>query len=77
MKFKVITPQGVLYDKQIDRATFPGTLGEFTVLRNHAPILTTLRKGTIYIVTGEQTETIEVETGIAEVKQNNIRVLLG
>ncbi|MDL2265173.1 ATP synthase F1 subunit epsilon [Parabacteroides sp. OttesenSCG-928-G07] len=77
MTFKVITPQGVLYDKQIDSATFPGTLGDFTVLRNHAPLLTTLRKGAIRIVTGGQTETIEVETGIAEIKQNNIRVILG
>lgn len=77
MKFKVITPKGVICDKTIDSVTFPGTLGEFTVLRNHAPLLTTLRKGNIHIVSGEDTESIEVENGIAEVKQNNIRVILG
>ncbi|MDH6304755.1 F-type H+-transporting ATPase subunit epsilon [Parabacteroides sp. PF5-5] len=77
MKFKIITSQGVICDKEVSSATLPGTLGEFTVLQNHAPILTSLRKGTIYIVTGEQTETIEVETGVAEVKQNNIQVILG
>lgn len=77
MKFKVITPQGILLDKQIDRVTLPGVLGELTVLHDHAPLLTTLRRGTIHIMSGGQTETIEVETGIAEVKQNNIRVILG
>ncbi len=77
MKFKVITPKGVIYNKEVDSATFPGMLGEFTVLRNHAPLLTTLKKGTIQVVADGQTETIEVETGIAEVKQNNIRVILG
>ncbi len=76
MEFKVITPKGVIYNKKIDRITFPGALGEFTVLHNHAPILTTLQKGIIHVVINGEKETLEVEKGIIEVKQNKIRAIL-
>lgn len=76
MEFKVITSHGVVCDKEVSSITLPGTLGDLTILHNHASILTTLRKGTISIMTNEQKETLEVERGIAEVKHNKVRVIL-
>lgn len=61
---------------QVDKATLPGSLGSFMVLKNHAPLLSTLCKGKIrYTVQGNAEEKeIEVQDGIVEVRQNKIWV---
>lgn len=76
MEFTVITPKGILYHVLVDKASFPGSGGTFTVMRNHAPILSTLKKGKIiYNLKGEAEEKeLDVEDGIVEVKQNKIRI---
>lgn len=76
MKLTVITPRGVLYNIQVDKASFPGVLGSFSVMHNHAPILSILRKGKIrYKVPGQTGEQeIAIENGVVEIKQNQIRI---
>ena len=54
----------------------PGSSGSFEVLKNHAPIISTLDSGTIKIITDrDQKETIEINSGIIEVKTNKITIL--
>ena len=76
MKLEVITPERTLYSGSVESVTVPGTNGEFMVLSNHAPIISTLDEGKIKIV-GEKSgsETIEITGGIIEVKKNHIIVL--
>ena len=76
MKLEILTPEKSLFDGKINSLNVPGSKGSFTVLRNHAPIISTLEKGQIKIVTdSNKIEFIEILGGIIEVKKNFIIVL--
>ena len=78
MELTIITPSGVLCNAQVEKASFPGTKGAFTVLSNHAALVSTLGKGKIqYEVKGEAVEKeMDIERGMVEVKQNKIQVFI-
>ena len=61
---------------RVTSVKFPGTDGEFGVLNNHAPIISTLTKGKI-IVTDENDEVsdFEINGGVIEMQNNKIIVL--
>ena len=76
MKLEILTPEKTLYSGKINSIHLPGSMGSFTVLHNHAPIISTLVKGQIKIITEDKkTELIDILGGIAEVKRNSIIVL--
>ncbi len=76
MNLEVITPEKTLYQGEIISIHVPGSKGSFTVLKNHAPIISTLEKGELRIVTiDKRSESIDIQGGIIEVKKNNIIVL--
>ena len=76
MDMSVITPQGVTNHKEVDRITIPGSLGTFTILKGHAPLISKITKGKINFRTNNNTEEIEVENGIVEVKNNTVRLFM-
>ena len=79
---------------KINSAIFPGSDGSFQVLNNHAPIVSTLKKGKI-IIQGEilledtdymdtykiksdkEKTSLQIESGLMEMKKNSIKVLVG
>lgn len=76
MKLEIITPEKRLFDGQIKLVQVPGAKGSFEVLNNHAPIISTLTKGTIKVITDQdKKEFIEIMSGIIEVKANVITIL--
>ncbi len=76
MKLEIITPEKKLFEGKITSITVPGSKGPFMVLLNHAPVISTLDKGQIIIVTESNiTEIIDIEGGVIEVQRNNIIVL--
>ena len=76
MHLEIITPDKKVYDGEVDLVRFPGSDGSFAVLKNHAPIISTLQEGDIKIVTTDGNETyLQVSGGVVEVKNNHIIVL--
>jgi F-type H+-transporting ATPase subunit epsilon len=76
VKLEIITPEKKLFDGEINSITVPGSKGPFMVLHNHAPLISTLDKGQIKIVTkSSQEEFLDIEGGVIEVQRNNIIVL--
>lgn len=75
MTLKIISAQEILFEGEVSSVTLPGTMGEFTVLHNHASLLATLSAGTIRYAdaTGETLST-EIGAGIADVDRNVITV---
>jgi F-type H+-transporting ATPase subunit epsilon len=77
MKLEIISPHGVVLQKETAQVSLPGTVGTFTVLHNHAPIISTLREGKIVYQTHEKTEEeFEIEKGVVEVKKNRVMVFV-
>lgn len=76
MRLEVITPDKQLFEGDINLIQVPGTKGSFEVLRNHAPIISTLDKGIVRIVKENNMETeIDIISGVIEVNQNKIIIL--
>lgn len=76
MKIEIITPESKVYDGEIKSIRVPGKKGSFQVLKDHAPIISTLEEGTVFITDNDGKEIIyEISGGVIEVKMNKIILL--
>lgn len=53
MKISVLTPEREIFQGTVTSVKVPGTLGEFQILNNHAPIVSSLEPGVIHVVTAQ------------------------
>lgn len=74
LKLKIVSPERVVYDNVIDSIVVPGTLGQFEILENHAPIISTLEKGQVRFRTPQGEQTLDITTGFVTVKKNQVNV---
>lgn len=76
MKIEIITPDQKIFEGDIKSVRVPGQKGSFQVLKDHAPIVSTLDKGVVIIVDQQGVETrYEISGGVIEVKMNRIILL--
>ena len=76
VQFELVTPEKLLVSQPVDMVVVPGTEGNFGVLPGHAPLISTIRPGTIDIYEGRTiTMRIFVASGIAEVTPEGCTVL--
>jgi len=76
VKLELVTPSRLLLETETDMVVVPGGDGDFGVLPGHAPLLSTLRPGTLAIYDGEVvSERLFVAGGFVEVEDNRCVVL--
>ncbi len=76
MKLEIITPEKRLFDGKVRLVQLPGTIGSFEILRNHAPLISTLTQGKIKVITeNDDQQFFDIVSGIVEVKANVITIL--
>jgi F-type H+-transporting ATPase subunit epsilon len=76
MKIEIITPDKKVYEGDVKSVRVPGKKGSFQVLKDHAPIISTLENGNVIMVEQEGAEKIfEISGGVIEVKANKIILL--
>ena len=74
--FELVTPERLLLSDQVEMVVVPGTEGDFGVLPGHAPLLSTIRPGTIDVYEGRAVhQRIFISGGIAEVTPQRCTVL--
>lgn len=73
MELKIHSLEGTKFEGDVHQVSLPTTSGEITVLKDHIPLITTLKKGVIKC--GEVN--IPVEGGFAEVTKDKVVVLVG
>jgi len=73
--FELVSPEKLLFSGEVEQVDVPGAEGDFGVLAQHAPMVTTLRPGilTVHGAGGEQR--IVVLGGFAEVSADGLTVL--
>ena len=49
MHLEIVSPEATLFCGEVDSVIVPGTAGSFQMLNNHAPIVSTLKEGTVTI----------------------------
>lgn len=75
LSVQIVTPRSVAWSGQAIEVLAPGELGEFGVLTNHTPLLTTLRAGVVKVRTESGVERFVVGTGFAEAGPDRVVIL--
>ncbi len=75
LRLRVVTPERLLLDEEVDEVTAPGTIGEFGVLPNHITFLSSLQPGCLTYRQGTRVRALAVGGGFAEVVNNVMTVL--
>ena len=71
LKLKIVSPERIEFEGDVESVLVPGTMGQFEILTNHAPIISSLDKGTVrYAVAGGEKRTIDICGGFVEVQKN-------
>jgi len=76
IRLEVVTPGGAKVDEDVDIVNAPGYGGDFGVLANHAPFLSTIKIGTLTYENGNKRETLMISGGFCEVSNNKITFLV-
>lgn len=75
LNFSLVSPARELFHGQVDHVIAPGSEGEFGVLPNHAPFMSTLRSGRIRIIDGDSVHRYFVHGGFADVTPEGLTIL--
>jgi len=75
MQLEIITPDKKIYSGEVTSVSVPGTLGRFEMLKDHAPVISTLLNGQVKIKDSEGVKTFEVKGGVVENLKNKIVIL--
>ena len=74
-RFELVSPERLLFSGEVESVVAPGIEGEFTVLKDHAPFMTTLKPGWVRIQGGGKDETMFVRGGFADVAPSGFTIL--
>lgn len=76
LHFSLVSPSRELFSGEVDHVIAPGTEGEFGVLANHAPFMTTLKNGVVRVLEGDTVKMrIFVRGGFADVTPAGLTIL--
>ena len=76
LSLQVVSPDKDYFLGTIDMVVIPGEDGDFSVLPEHAPMITYLRPGILTIVEQHKEHTYFVGSGFIKVENNNCQVLV-
>jgi F-type H+-transporting ATPase subunit epsilon len=76
MILKIISAEQILFEGEVTSVTLPGSKGQFTVLQNHASLISTLQKGKITYTANAKVEEKAVDGGIADIDKNVVSVCI-
>jgi len=75
LQLSIVTPEKLIVADDAEQVNIPGTEGDLGILFDHAPILTTMRAGTLSYQKGDETIAMVVSGGYAEVTENRVTIL--
>lgn len=74
LQLNIISAEKKIFSGNVSSVTLPGELGGFSILPDHAPLVSSLREGVItYEVGGTPTE-VQIKGGFIEVNHNIVTV---
>ncbi len=74
--FELVSPERLLFSGPVEQVVVPGAEGEFTVLKDHAPTMSTLRPGVVTVSEGAgKAQRLFVRGGFADVSAKGLTIL--
>ena len=72
LNLKIVSPERVEFSGEVESVKVPGTMGQFEILTDHAPLISTQQKG-IVEYNGEQ---LAILGGFVEVQKNEVSLCI-
>ena len=72
LQLKIVSPEKVVFQGEVESVLVPGTLGSFEILNDHAPIISSLEVGKVEYITKEGKQTMNINGGFVEYKKNEV-----
>ncbi len=78
LNLEIVSPESVVYSGDIELVELPGKRGRFTILRGHAPIISSLSEGQIRVrpIGSAEDKSFDCKAGYVECTDNKVSVLL-
>jgi len=71
LKLKIVSPEKIEFEGEVNSVLVPGTMGQFEILVNHAPIISSLDKGkVVYTLPDGEKKSLSITGGFVEVQKN-------
>ena len=75
LHFDLVSPERRVFAGEVDMVVVPGAEGDFGVLANHGPFMSTIRTGAIAVHSGNDVTRTFIRGGFAEVTANGLTIL--
>lgn len=76
LRLKIISPEKIVFQGEVESVLVPGTLGSFEILKDHAPIISSLEVGKVEYATKEGKQQLNIQGGFVEVKKNEVSLCI-
>ncbi len=74
--FELVSPEKLLFSGDVESVVVPGSDGQFTVMKDHAPVMTTMRPGVVDVnESGSKALRLFVRGGFADVSASGLTIL--
>ncbi len=74
LNLKIVSPEKIEFEGDVERVIVPGTVGSFEILLNHAPIISSLETGDVVYVTAEGKKTVRINAGFVSAQHNQVNL---
>ena len=74
LQLKIVSPERVEFEGQVECVFVPGTLGNFEILTGHAPIISSLSNGVVSYVNSEGRHSLDIAGGFVEVQKDQVNL---
>ena len=72
LHLSIVSPEKEIFDGEVNSVTLPGAMGSFTILPQHAPIVSSLKEGKL---TDDNEEcTLDIQGGFVEMSDGKVSV---
>jgi F-type H+-transporting ATPase subunit epsilon len=73
--FELVSPERLLFAGDVEAVVVPATEGQFTVLKDHAPTMATLKPGVVEVDMAGGKQRLFVRGGFADVSATGLTIL--
>lgn len=70
IRLEIVSPEATLVSCEVSGVKLPGAAGSFAVLKDHAPLISSLGGGEIVYTDREGEKSLSISSGFVEVRDN-------
>lgn len=74
LRLRIVSPEKTVFSGEVDSVAVPGTKGAFVILKDHAPLISTLQEGIVEYGSEGNKSQLAIKAGFVEVQKNDVNL---